>query len=74
MIAFNVNNSLNYVDNDCYVCIEDGDVYTATEMLLEVWTNSDKRKEISKRAYNYADNNIITWEERAQLEIEVILN
>jgi len=74
MIGFNVNDSLKYLDSNCFVSVDDGDVVSASEKLEELWTNAEKRDELSQKAYQYANLNLLSWEERANIEIDAILN
>lgn len=73
ILSYNINGSLNFVDEDAYIGINNYDVIHIAERLDEVLANPKFLNDISTRSRSFAKNAFTSWDERASLEVNILL-
>ncbi|MCP4588116.1 glycosyltransferase family 4 protein [Pseudoalteromonas sp.] len=73
ILSYNINGSLNFVDEDAYIGINNYDVTHIAERLDEALANPRFLNDISTRSRSFAKTNFASWNERASLEVNILL-
>lgn len=74
MIAINVNNSLDEIPNDCYLQISKHDPVEIANKIEDIVNNKIDLTEIKRNAAFFAAKHLLTWQERVEMEKEIIYN
>lgn len=74
VIALNDTDSLDLIDKDAFFELRNGQPQLIADATLKLLLNEDQRKKLSENAILFADNNLTSWDQRANYEINIILN
>ncbi|MFH6937382.1 glycosyltransferase family 4 protein [Flavobacterium sp. FlaQc-30] len=74
VIALNDTDSLSLIDKNAFFELKDDDPSVIADATLKLLKNDYLREELSKNAEIYAEKNLLSWDERALYEINIILD
>jgi glycosyltransferase involved in cell wall biosynthesis len=74
LITVNINNSLKDIPKDAYYPLQSDNPTEIAETIEKLWNSPDICERISATAKEFAFNFFRDWEERASLEVEIILS
>ena len=73
VVAINCGGSLDEIPETAYISVQE-DVESISQGLLSHWNNESSKEQIKDSALKFADTNLKSWEERIDLEYDLILN
>jgi len=74
ILALNVYGSLDYFPEDIYFPIEKPEPIMIKKKIIEVMSAPERIKVVGKKSKDFAQQNILSWDERVLLEKKVIFN
>lgn len=72
MIAFNVNNCFEKIDSTSFISIYNENEDDVVDSLIKLYTNLHYRKYISDQAKEFAHNKLLSWNQRVNIEFEIL--
>ncbi|MNK10376.1 D-inositol-3-phosphate glycosyltransferase [compost metagenome] len=73
-VAINDTGSLDLIDRAAFFELKDAEVKTVAESIRKLLNDKQKRQELREGALNFANSTFLSWDERAKIEIDMILN
>nr|WP_243893097.1 glycosyltransferase [Shewanella algae] len=74
ILSCNINGSLDYVDEDCYIQLDNYDVESIALRLDSVLKDKKYLEELSTNSVNFSKKAFVSWSDRAALEVDILLN
>jgi glycosyltransferase involved in cell wall biosynthesis len=74
VIALNDTDSLALIDEGAFFELRSADPQLIADVTLKLLSNEDQRKKLSENAILFADKNLSSWDQRANYEIDIVLN
>ncbi|MCF7912210.1 MAG: glycosyltransferase [Candidatus Cloacimonetes bacterium] len=72
IIGLNINNSLSDFPENIYYSIKENSVDTIAEAIKKLWFDDNLKDQLSSLSRDFALNNLLTEDKRAEIEIELL--